>query len=79
MARTTIEETVGICVVCNRNVKKDKLASRQIDGLWVCSSGCIDKFLKEKKKWIPENWEQLCRMQALYEERKRTECQNVPC
>lgn len=67
------DEIVGICVVCNRKVNKNNKVTRKIDGLLVCCSGCVDKFIKEKKKWTSENWEAICRLQVLYEERKKIE------
>lgn len=73
MQRAVAYENLGICVVCNRNIKKDSLATRNIDGLCVCSLDCADKFLEEKKKWTSREWDELCKMQALFEERKRAE------
>ena len=73
MQRTMARENARICVVCNRNIKKDNLSSRHIDGLCLCSLNCVDKFLEEKKKWTAKEWDELCKMQALYEERKRAE------
>ena len=66
-------EITGICVVCNKRIKEENKAARQVDGLSVCGSVCISKFLKEKKKWTAENWDAICKMQVLYEERKREE------
>ena len=73
MERKTAGENCHICVVCNKNIKEDELKARNIDGIWVCSSNCLSKFRKEKKKWAPEKWDELCKMQASYEERKRAE------
>ena len=73
MQRAIAYDNSGICVVCNRNIKKDSLATRNIDGLCVCSLNCADKFLKEKNKWTSKEWDELCKMQALFEERKRAE------
>ena len=67
------DEIIAICVVCNQKIEKGKLSAKKIDGLWVCGLGCMDKFFEEKKKWRPENWGELCKLQAFYEERKRTE------
>ena len=73
MERKTAGENMRICVVCNKNMKDDKLKASYIDGLWVCGSNCLSKFEKEKKKWTPEEWNELCKMQASYEEQKRVE------
>ena len=73
MERAIVDENIRICVVCRKNIKKDKLSARKIEGFWVCSSHCTNKFLKEKKMWTPKEWGELCKMQALYEERKRAE------
>lgn len=61
------------CVVCNKKVIKENKEARKIDGLWICCMRCIDKFLKEKKKWNSENWDEICKMQLLCEERKQKE------
>ena len=73
MERKTAGENIRICVVCNKKIKEDNLKAKKLDGLWVCSSNCLSKFQKEKKKWTPEEWDELCKMQASYEERKRAE------
>lgn len=73
MERTTAGENMRICFVCNSNMKYDEPKARKIDGLWVCGSNCLSKFEKEKKKWTPEEWGGLCKMQASYEELKRAE------
>ena len=65
------DEIIGICVVCNRKIQRENKMARQLDGLWVCGSSCMSKFLKEKKKWTADNWDEICKLQALYEERKR--------
>lgn len=70
-------ENIGICPVCNKKIKNDDLIARKIDGLWLCSINCIDKFLKEKKRWNPEEWHKLCNLQASYAERKRAESTNT--
>ena len=66
-------EVIGTCVVCNKKIIEDNKAARTIDRLWVCSPGCADKFLKAKKQWAPQNWDEICKMQLLYEERKEKE------
>lgn len=73
MRRAISYENSSICAVCNRNIRKDSLGTRNIDGLCVCSLNCADRFLEEKKKWTTSEWDELCKMQALYEERKRAE------
>lgn len=70
------DEIIGICVVCNQKIIEKAMAKR-VDGLWLCSEDCISRFLKEKKKWSPENWGELCKLQALYEERKRKEIESL--
>lgn len=70
-------ENIGVCPVCNKKIKSDNLIARKINGLWLCSINCIHKFLKEKKKWTPEEWEKLCNLQSQYEERKRAESGNA--
>lgn len=72
MQRLITNEDMRICPMCSKNIKKNNLVTRPIDGLWLCSDGCIDKFLKEKKKWTPNAWNALCNMQILYE-RKRAD------
>lgn len=72
-----LDEFIGICVVCNKRIEKGSKTARMIDGVWLCNLHCLDKFLEEKKKWTPENWVSICRMQALYEERKRAETSNL--
>ncbi len=56
----------GICVICRKKVNDDTVKVEKIDGLWLCGAKCVDKFLKEKKKWTPGGWVELC--QLLYEE-----------
>ena len=56
MERAIAYENAGICVVCNRKIKKDKLKAMKIDGFWICGSNCIDKFLKSRRMWTPEGW-----------------------
>ena len=73
MERTMEDEILHICAVCYRGISKDSLAARDIDGFWACSSNCVSKLLKEKKMWTPTEWDELCKIQALYEERKRRE------
>ena len=68
---------IGNCVVCNQKIKKEKMTAKRIDDLWVCGLGCRNKFLKEKRRWIPKNWVELCKMQAIYEERKRTDIESL--
>lgn len=68
-----VDEIIGICVVCNQKIKKQKVTAKKIDGLLLCGLVCTGKFLKEKKKWTSEKWDELCKMQALYEVRKREE------
>lgn len=57
---------LGICVMCRKKVNDDTIAARKINGLWLCDNKCAAKFLKEKKKWTPEGWIELCHL--LYEE-----------
>lgn len=73
MIRAVNEENLHICAVCYRNIKNDNVAARKIDDFWGCSSRCINKLLKEKKMWTSKEWDELGKMQALYEERKRME------
>lgn len=73
MQRVMVNGNARICVICNKNIKTDNSTATSIDGLWVCSSNCNSKFLTEKQKWTLEEWDALCKMQALYEERKRAE------
>ena len=61
---------LGICVMCKKKIKVDMVSAKKVDGLWLCGAGCIDKFLKEKKKWTPAGWDELCHLQVLYEERR---------
>ena len=82
-ARTLIEraianENIGICTVCNKKIKNDDLIARKIDGVWLCGYSCIEKFLEEKKMWTPNDWGELCKLQILYEERKRAEIKSIP-
>lgn len=69
-------ENIGVCTVCNKNMKKANLRARKIDGLWLCGHGCTDKFLQEKKKWPSKEWNKLCQMQALYVEQKQADISN---
>lgn len=71
--RAIEEEIIHICAVCYRAIKKDDPAARDIDGFWVCSSNCASKLLKEKRMWTAKEWDELCKMQAIYEERRRRE------
>lgn len=73
MERKTFGENMHICVVCNKNINEEESKASNIDGLWICSSNCLSKFQKEKKKWTQEEWDELCKMQASYEERKRAQ------
>lgn len=57
---------LGVCVMCKKRITEDKEKVREIDGLWLCGSGCANKLLKEKKQWTPAGWHELC--QLLYEE-----------
>lgn len=77
MQKVMVNENTRICVVCNNNIKTDESTATSIDGLWVCSSNCSNKFLKKKQKWTVEEWNALCKMQALYEDRKRAETSNA--
>ncbi len=77
VGKAVASESVGICPVCNKKIKNHDALARKIDGLWLCGISCVDRFLKEKKKWTPKDWDALCSMQALYEERKRAEISNV--
>ena len=73
MERSIAYENASVCVVCNKKVKRDKLKAMKIDGFWICGSNCIDKFLKAREMWNPKGWDEVCKMQMLYEERKRAE------
>ena len=53
---------LGICVMCRKKVNDDKVTAEKIDGLWLCGAKCVDKFLKEKKKWTPAGWDELCQL-----------------
>lgn len=72
-----VDEVLGTCVVCNKGVMKGVKASKKVDGIWLCSVQCKDTFLAEKKKWAPEHWKSICRLQVLYEERKRAETSQI--
>ncbi|MFC1925350.1 hypothetical protein ACFLW2_01475 [Chloroflexota bacterium] len=76
MERVIVDEAVHICVVCNQKVKDGNSVAMTIDGLWLCSLGCINKFLKEKRRWKLENWQELCKMQVSFQERKQAESNN---
>ena len=73
MQRIIEGEIVHICAVCYRGIKMDSSEARNVDGFWACSSSCSGKLLKEKKMWTDREWNELCKMQELFEERKRAE------
>lgn len=73
MERESAYENMRTCVVCNRKINEGKSKAKQLDGLWICGLNCVNKFQKEKQKWTPEEWDELCKMQALYEKRKQAE------
>lgn len=73
-----MERSVHSCAVCSTNIKRDDLIARRIDSFWVCSSKCVNKLLKEKKMWTPKEWDELGKIQAVYDERKRAGI-SAPC
>lgn len=66
-----MEKAIHSCAVCSRDIERDNLIARRVDSFWVCSTKCVNKLLKEKKMWTPKGWDELGKIQALYDERKR--------
>ena len=73
MQRVIEEEIVHICAVCYMGINMDSPEARNVDGFWTCSSDCSSKLLKEKKMWTDREWNELGKMQELFEERQRAE------
>ena len=67
------DEVMGNCAICDREIRSSRLKAKKIDGLWVCGFGCMLKIKNERRKWVPGNWAELCRIQSLYEEHKKAE------
>lgn len=73
MQKTMEDEIIHVCAVCYRGITRDNPAARNVDGFWACSSSCGSKLMKEKQMWTTREWHELCKMQELFEERKRAE------